>query len=90
MHMRNRLPIGRAREPCAARHAGHCADMAARRQGMMHKVPTCVTVRGNPSKMKPTRHSGRCTASPMSPTTISSVTKAPESMAFFACGCALV
>ena len=47
--------------------------------------PTCTTVRGKPSRMKPTRQSGRCTASPISPTTISSDTSAPASMAFFAC-----
>ena len=49
------------------------------------QVHTWVTVRGKPSRMKPTRHSGRCTASPMSPTTISSDTRAPESIAFLAC-----
>lgn len=43
-----------------------------------------MTVRGKPSRTKPTRHSGLCTASPMSPTTISSDTKAPESIAFLA------
>ena len=49
----------------------------------------CTTVRGNPSSTKPTRHSGRLTASSMRPTTRSSETSAPAFIAFSACTVAL-
>ena len=50
-----------------------------------HWARTCTTVRGKPSKMKPVRHSGVLMLSAISPTTISSDTSAPASIASLAC-----